>query len=233
MTLQHVQASRHAARSLVGVMILALLALVLAACTGVPPGAAQPVAPAQVPAAATVAPTQPPATAQPTVTLTQAPTAMQAQVPAVVGNLTQSAEAGAVTVEITPLNLADAKAGALDFKVVMNTHSVELGVDLAKLAVLKVGDNEVAAKMWQTPAGGGHHVEGTLSFPGIDRRPVNRSWKAQPRFSIVIRNLAGVPERTFTWKLGQAGASTNGRHGDGRDRWRDQHDADGPGWLQA
>ena len=62
MTPQHVRASRHAAHSLVGVMILALLALVLAACTGVPPGAAQPVAPAQVPAAATVAPTQPPAT---------------------------------------------------------------------------------------------------------------------------------------------------------------------------
>jgi hypothetical protein len=193
-------------------MILALLALVLAACTGVPPGAAQPVAPAQVLAAATVASTQPPATVQPTVTLTQAPTAMQAQVPAIVGNLTQSAEAGAVTVDITPLNLPDTKTGALDFKVVMNTHSVELGVDLAKLAVLKVGDNEVAAKMWQTPAGGGHHVEGTLNFPGITAtgKPI---LEGATSATVVIRNLAGVPERKFTWKLGQAGASTNGNMG--------------------
>ncbi|MFO7661972.1 MAG: hypothetical protein R6X18_05200, partial [Chloroflexota bacterium] len=80
MILQHVQASRHAARSLVGVMILALLALVLAACTGVPPGAAQPVAQAQVPAAITVAPTQAPAVAggKPTAAPTQGSTATSA-----------------------------------------------------------------------------------------------------------------------------------------------------------
>jgi hypothetical protein len=131
------------------------------------------------------------------------PAATQAKptAPAPAGNLTRSAEAGAVTVDITPLNLRNANASTLDFKIAMNTHSVELGVDLAKLAVLKVGDNEVAAKVWQAPAGGGHHVEGTLSFPGVTAagKPV---LEGATSITVVIRNLAGVPERKFTWNLG-------------------------------
>ena len=188
---------------------LAIVALILAACTGVQPGAAQPVVQAQVVAAATIAPTQPSAAAQPTAAPTQAPAAAQAQAPAVVGSLTQSAEAGAVTVEITPLNLTDQGAPTLDFKVVMNTHSVELGVDLTKMAVLRAGAVETAAQTWQAPAGGGHHVEGTLRFPAktADGKPL---LTGAPGFSIAIRNLAGVPERTFTWKLGQAGANAGG-----------------------
>jgi hypothetical protein len=194
-------------------MILILLVVILAACTGAQPGAAQANAPAQAAAAATTAPTQASALAaeKPVAAPAQVPAATQVKpaAPVPAGNLSQSAEDGAVTVEITPLNLADAKASALDFKVVMNTHSVELGVDLAKLAVLKVGDNEVVAKGWQAPAGSGHHVEGTLSFPAktADGKPLLADATG---FSIAIRNLAGVSERTFTWKLGQAGANTAG-----------------------
>ena len=209
MTLQHTLPNRRAARPLAGFMILTLFAVILAACAGVQPGAAQPVAPAQVSAAATVAPTRSSAAAQPTAAPTQAPLATPAQAPAVMGDLTQSAEAGAVTVEITPLNLADQGAPTLDFKVVMNTHSVELGVDLTKLAMLKAGGAEVAATTWQAPAGGGHHVEGTLRFPAKTADGKSLLTGA-PGFSIAIRNLAGVPERAFTWKLGQAGANTGG-----------------------
>ena len=146
MTLHHIQPSRRTVRSLAVFISLALLALILAACSGAQPTAT----PIQAPAAAT----------QPTAAPTQTPAATQAKpaAPAPTGNLTQSAEAGAVTVDITPLNLGDAKASTLDFKVVMDTHSVELGGDLAKLAVLKIGDNEVTTKLWQAPAGGGHHV---------------------------------------------------------------------------
>jgi len=209
MTLQHLLPSRHAARPLAGFMILTLLAVILAACTGVQPGAAQPVAQAQVAAAATVAPPRSSAGAQPTLAPTQNPPVTPAQAPAVVGNLTQSAEAGAVTVEITPLNLADAGAETIDFKVVMNTHSVELGVDLTKLAALKAGGAEVAATTWQAPAGGGHHVEGTLRFPARTAEG-KLLLNGAPSLSIVIRNLAGVPERGFIWQLGQAGANTGG-----------------------
>lgn len=83
----------------------------------------------------------------------------------------------------------------------MNTHSVELGVDLAKLAVLQVGANEVAAKTWQAPAGGGHHVAGTLIFPRVNAagKPILDGANG---ITVVIRNLAGVPERKFIWDLG-------------------------------
>ena len=176
MTFNHSQLGRRAAGRLVAFSGLAIVALVLAACAGAQPGAARP-----------VAPTQP----QPVTTVPS-------------GSLTRSAAVGAVTVELTPLNLGDIKASTLDFKVVMNTHSVELGVDLAKLAVLEVGDNEVAAKVWQGPAGGGHHVQGTLSFPGVNAasKPVLEGAKS---ITVVIRNLAGMPERKFTWNVGQAG----------------------------
>ncbi len=194
MTLHHIQPSRRTARSLAVFISLALLALILAACSGAQPTAG------------------PAATAtQPTAAPTQTPAATQAKpaAPAPTGNLTQSAEAGAVTVDITPLNLGDAKASTLDFKVVMDTHSVELGGDLAKLAVLKIGDNEVTTKLWQAPSGGGHHVEGTLSFPGTTAagKPILEGANS---ITVVIRNLAGVPERKFAWNLEQAGAATGG-----------------------
>jgi len=197
MSVNHLRWDRRMVSRLVAFAGLAILVLVLAACTGAQPGAAQPLAPAPVAAAAA---------AQPAATATQIPAA---QAPAGMGNLTQSAEAGAATVEITPLNLADAGAATLDFKVVMNTHSVELGVDLTGLAALKASGGEVAAIAWQAPAGGGHHVEGTLRFPAktADGKPL---LTGAPGFSIAIRNLAGVPERVFTWKLGQAGAATGG-----------------------
>ncbi len=43
---------------------------------------------------------------------------------------------GAVVVEITPLNLRNAEQ-MLDFEVVLNTHSVDLSMDLAALATLQ------------------------------------------------------------------------------------------------
>jgi len=111
-----------------------------------------------------------------------------------------------VTVELTPLNLDEIKANTLDFQVAMNTHSVELGLDLAKLAVLQVAANAIAAQTWQSPSGGGHHVAGTLIFPGVNAtgKPV---LDGATGFSVVIRNLAGISERHFTWDLGQTGAA--------------------------
>lgn len=132
--------------------------------------------------------------------------------PAVVGDPTRRAEAGAVTVEVTPLNLADVGATTLDFQVSLNTHSVDLGVDLAKLAVLKANGVETAAVAWQAPPGGGHHVQGTLRFPRAtaDGQPL---LAGAASFTIVIRDLGGVPERVFLWKLEQAGAAPHA-HGD-------------------
>ncbi|MFQ5614858.1 MAG: hypothetical protein ACE5GO_00080 [Anaerolineales bacterium] len=73
-------------------------------------------------------------------------------------------EQGAVAVEVTPLNL-DAPGATLDFQVSMNTHSVDLSMNLAGLATLTTDTGmTVQAIQWDAPLGG-HHVGGTLSFP--------------------------------------------------------------------
>ena len=163
---------------------LVALLLVLAACRGNQPTAGTETAGnATEPAASPSQPDEP----------------GQAQ-PAAPVDLAQSAEAGAVTVKTTPLNLHDSQAETLDFQIVMDTHSVDLAVDLAQTAVLRIGDQEIAASDWQAPAGGGHHVEGTLSFAAVD--DTGRRWLAEATaVTLVIRDLAGIAERTFSWDM--------------------------------
>ena len=106
-------------------------------------------------------------------------------------------EGGMVTVFAT---WAGPTAGPV-FKIVLDTHSVDLDTyDLAKLAVLRVDGREVAATVWDAPKGG-HHRSGDLVFPtsGADGAPtIGASAKA---VEIVVRDVAGVPERTFRWPL--------------------------------
>jgi len=103
---------------------------------------------------------------------------------------------GGVTVKVSRLEAADAIA----FKVVLDTHSVNLdGYDLAQLAVLRTSSGEeIAPLAWEAPAGG-HHREGTLSFPAVaaDGSPLIQP-DAGPLL-LVIRDIAGVAERTFSW----------------------------------
>lgn len=103
---------------------------------------------------------------------------------------------GGVTVKVSRLEAAD----TLAFKVVLDTHSVNLDTyDLGQLAVLRTASGEeIAPYEWEAPAGG-HHREGTLSFPAVatDGSPL-----LQPDggpLLLVIRDIAGVAERTFSW----------------------------------
>ncbi|MFQ5344144.1 MAG: hypothetical protein ACE5F6_21590 [Anaerolineae bacterium] len=102
-------------------------------------------------------------------------------------------DAGRVVIEVRPLNL-DRPEGTLHFQVAMNTHSVELNYDLTRLAVLRTdrGD-EVTPLQWDGEQGG-HHLNGTLYFPAVDLK--DAQWA-----EMVIRDVAGVPERTFRWEL--------------------------------
>lgn len=78
--------------------------------------------------------------------------------------------------------------------VAMNTHSVELDYDLARLAVLRTDRGDEVIPLRWDGARGGHHVNGTLYFPAMDLKGVQ--W-----VELVIREVAGVPERTFRWEL--------------------------------
>jgi hypothetical protein len=83
----------------------------------------------------------------------------------------------------------------------MNTHAVDLdGYDLKQLAVLRIdGGQEIQPSNWEAPKGG-HHRSGTLTFPTADTdgRPLIAS--STRTIELVIRDVAGVPERVFTWQ---------------------------------
>lgn len=106
-------------------------------------------------------------------------------------------EQGAVSVAVTPLNMSGA-APTLDFEVAMNTHSVDLGMDLATLATLTTDDGRtVNATLWDAVPGG-HHVSGVLSFPAAEGGTAviaNAS-----RLTLTIHDV-DAPERIFSWSL--------------------------------
>jgi hypothetical protein len=109
-------------------------------------------------------------------------------------SLTQTNDEASVIVEVTPLNLSDKSAATLDFKIVLNTHSVDLAYDLTTIATLGSDAGEqVQPTTWDGPTGGGHHREGTLSFPQLKNRG--------QVLTLTLRGIAAVPERTFTWKV--------------------------------
>jgi len=156
-----------------GVVAAALAALaVLAACSGAQtPATSQPAADARTP--------------QPT-----------ANVPQPEGLMREDSQ-GTVTVKVTPLNL-EAPAATLDFAVVLDTHSVDLSMDLTQLAVLRSNTGaQVNATVW--PVGSGHHYEATLSFPAQTAEGKSLLEGAST-LTLVIADV-DAPERVFEWKL--------------------------------
>jgi hypothetical protein len=107
---------------------------------------------------------------------------------------TQTAQAGAVTVKVTPLNYHDAQAATLAFHVVLDTHSGELDVDLAKTATLHVGDTELTPSAWESDSPKGHHVQGVLHFPAPDVAGANA-------VTLIIDGLPEQETATFNWTL--------------------------------
>ena len=120
--------------------------------------------------------------------------ASNASAPVSGADLTQTKDEAAVTVKVTPLNLQDGSAATLDFKIALDTHSVDLSYDLTAIATLRseVGEEAKPAK-WDGPGGGGHHREGVLSFPALKNRG--------QALTLVLRGIADVPERTFVWSV--------------------------------
>ena len=104
---------------------------------------------------------------------------------------------GAVTVTVTPLELLDQR-DELKFEVSMNTHSVDLGMDLGDLATLRTDTGlTVQADNWDAP-GGGHHVSGTLSFPAtVNGKPLLQS---ATQLTLTIKDVDAA-QRIFSWIL--------------------------------
>ena len=109
--------------------------------------------------------------------------------------LVQSNTGGSVTIEVEWIGAED---DSLVFNVAMNTHSVDLDqYDLRELAVLRDDTgNEYHTVSWDS-APGGHHRNGTLTFP----LPDSLSQGKAKYLEIVIRDVAGIEEIVLKWEL--------------------------------
>jgi hypothetical protein len=112
--------------------------------------------------------------------------------------VTQTNEGGQVTIAVA----WDRGQSAPVFNVAMNTHSVDLdAVDLSQVAVLRTDHGaEVRPTGWDAPKGG-HHRSGTLTFPTTTPSGAVVLGDGTGSFELLIRNVAGVPEREFRWAV--------------------------------
>ncbi|HEY6073029.1 MAG TPA: hypothetical protein VIV15_06435 [Anaerolineales bacterium] len=113
------------------------------------------------------------------------------------GELTRTDEQGMVVIEVTPINLGT-PADSIEFDVVMNTHSVDLSMDVARLSTLTTDTGlTVPAAQWDAPSGG-HHLSGKLIFPSVqDGKPI---LEGAGKLVLTIINL-DAPSRLFEWDL--------------------------------
>ena len=146
---------------------------------------------------------QPSAVASPVLNVTATPPDDPALLPTLFpyssgnGELSRLDEQGAVVFEVTPLNLGT-PADTLDFDVAMNTHSVDLGMDLAALSTLSTDNGVVVqASKWDAVPGG-HHVEGTLIFPSA--QDGTSILEGASKLTLTIVDVE-APSRVFEWEM--------------------------------
>lgn len=111
---------------------------------------------------------------------------------AAASNVTQTVAGGGITAKATFLN----PKGADDprFQVVLDTHSVNLDAyDFKNIAVLRDDAGKSYVPIAAENKGSGHHREAIVSFPKIS--PESK------RIELIIKDVAGVKERTFVWNL--------------------------------
>src|SRR3990170_521755 len=100
---------------------------------------------------------------------------------------------GEVQISVEPQGIS-ADSSTWNFKVTMDTHSVELAADLMKVSQLTVDDGGVFDPLvWEGDPIGGHHRSGVLKFPAVT--PLPRT------IELHIRGVGGVKERLFFWTL--------------------------------
>jgi hypothetical protein len=105
---------------------------------------------------------------------------------------TQTVSGGGVTAKVAYLN--PKSNGEPRFQVVLDTHSVNLDAyDLKSITVLRDETGKTYLPHAVEDKGSGHHREIILTFPKVSPEA--------KRLEIVIKDVAGVKERTFRWNL--------------------------------
>lgn len=106
---------------------------------------------------------------------------------------------GAVSVTVTPSDLR-LVSSTLAFEVTMDTHSVDLNMDLAELATVTTDNGRIVSATLSDAVPGGHHVSGELVFPAV----VAGTAVLEGATTVTL-TITGVdaPSRIFTWSLNQ------------------------------
>ena len=104
----------------------------------------------------------------------------------------QTNNTNSVSVDVVPVQLGSGEKAT--FEIRLNTHTTPLDFDLVALSVLKDDQGrEYHASLWNGSPAGGHHRSGVLEFPLLKGNPGS--------VTLVIQNIANVPERIFKWDL--------------------------------
>lgn len=112
--------------------------------------------------------------------------------------LTLVDDQGAVEVAVTPITSDGGSNDTLVFEVTMNTHSVDLPLNLTALSSLETDKGTtVFATAWS--GGGGHHVRGLLEFP-IDTPDGSEILEGASQIILTIRDI-DAEQRVFAWTL--------------------------------
>ncbi len=153
---------------------LVLVGSLLTACAGEPTIAPAPI-PSPVPQAGVTAPA-----------------------PSPVQDLARVDSQGTVEFVVTPRSWTREANGTLEFEISMDTHSVDLSMDLAELSTLQTDlGASVAALDWT--GGSGHHVEGVLRFPAVGSTGP-AVLEGAGLLILTIRDV-DAPTRIFQWEI--------------------------------
>jgi len=76
------------------------------------------------------------------------------------------------------------------FEIILDTHSVSLDYEMAKISYIRDGKGNIIQPLTWDGGIGGHHFNGTLKFPKFDD---------SAGFELVIQDVAGVKERVLKW----------------------------------
>jgi hypothetical protein len=105
---------------------------------------------------------------------------------------------GAVEFSVMPLNIRNEVRDTLEFEISMNTHSVDLSMDLVTLSTLETNLGELIHPMsWS--GGTGHHVQGILVFP-TQTSTGSDFLEGASNLTLIIRDVDAAA-REFVWEF--------------------------------
>ncbi len=105
---------------------------------------------------------------------------------------TKSNKENRVRVDVRPVQLLPGRPAK--FEIRMNTHSGDLSQDLVAVCTLKDSSGrEYRPINWDGSPPGGHHRSGVLEFSELG--------EGAQSITLVIREVANVPERVFNWTM--------------------------------